>query len=449
MTNKKVLSNSGDFQSKKSSDFSREKPVEPFTERSELIDQRSSMVWTLDRAQKAAERGYYIMVPVLGYRTLKSAEKVWSKSESKDDIYHPTFRITGAPEDVIKALQTAQISKSTIEEVLATSISNNNYQSNFKALYEQTLNSDLLLFAIYKKAKDQIYTDTKRIIDLPAPKRYNPTTRSSSATNSVRFKADSPNPAPSTFEIKPSSIHRGIFDTTADPSDLTTTSGLFIDENKQSSDPPSRSSSATNSVRFKANSPNPAPSVGISLIPQRIFGPTKPNFNRNLSEHRSYGPTSIDSNRNFKTSQESVKQNDLSFLQKSEQLSVSESSEARPNYELDSIRSRFFKSSSIHSKDSAPKNNKITSEQRSGNSDEFQELQNEIKIYDQIIKELTVTIRGINNKPHKSVNKIDDQILSRKAYKTARKNISMLKKKTKEQVQSLQDVIVNVELEHK
>ncbi|CAH6420601.1 Hypothetical protein HVR_LOCUS1233 [uncultured virus] len=130
-----------------------------------------------------------------------------------------------------------------------------------------------------------ILTDVSFRKTNPKWTHQNSTARSSIATKSnlIRFKADSPNSAQSTFEIKPSSIHRGIKDTIADPSDLTTTSGLFIDENKQSSDSPLNLTMKSNSARLKVDSSNSDRSTGVSLIPQRIYDPTR-SYNNEVQD---------------------------------------------------------------------------------------------------------------------------------------------------------------------
>ena len=101
--------------------------------------------WTQEKFQQAAERGYYIGVP-RGLRFLLSgAPRVWSDRETRDFYYNSGYRIVGTPADIQTALTRAGIPRATIDEVLRTSFTRNNYQTTMRDAFQQALNPDMTL----------------------------------------------------------------------------------------------------------------------------------------------------------------------------------------------------------------------------------------------------------------------------------------------------------------
>ena len=102
------------------------------------------LAWTQERAQRAAEQGNYIYVPKTG-RTLLLAgtHRMWNRPEPANIIYHSGYRIAGTPNDVQNALLQAGVDRQTIDQVLATSLAANNYNTNMQQVYNDTLASDL------------------------------------------------------------------------------------------------------------------------------------------------------------------------------------------------------------------------------------------------------------------------------------------------------------------
>jgi hypothetical protein len=99
--------------------------------------------WTADSATKARAKGAFVRVggPQLSRRFLSGANRSWAKPnpEEYNTIFHTGYRITGTPEAVQTALAYAGVPASDIQQVLATSITRNNFDTTMAAAVKQEL----------------------------------------------------------------------------------------------------------------------------------------------------------------------------------------------------------------------------------------------------------------------------------------------------------------------
>lgn len=103
--------------------------------------------WSNDAAAKAAAKGQFLRVggQSVTRRFLSGAKRSWTnvKPEENQTIFHTGYRITGTPEAVRTALQYAGVSAADIQQVLATAITRDNYQSTMAQAVNEEMGKHL------------------------------------------------------------------------------------------------------------------------------------------------------------------------------------------------------------------------------------------------------------------------------------------------------------------
>jgi hypothetical protein len=109
--------------------------------------------WSADAAKKAGDKGAFLRVggTQVTRRFLSGAKRSWTsaKPEEQQTIFHTGFRITGTPEAITTALSYAGVPADQIQQVLATSITRDNYNTTMA----QTVQEELQKHAAAKQAK--------------------------------------------------------------------------------------------------------------------------------------------------------------------------------------------------------------------------------------------------------------------------------------------------------
>jgi hypothetical protein len=119
----------------------------PFT----LTVVRPGLKWSAEAAEKHAKKGSFIRVggAQVGNRVLSGAERTsWSKTTNPDEyntIFHTGYRITGTPENVRMALESAGVTPDQVAQILATSIDRTNWQTTMKGEYDKEIASHAAL----------------------------------------------------------------------------------------------------------------------------------------------------------------------------------------------------------------------------------------------------------------------------------------------------------------
>lgn len=105
--------------------------------------------WTREAAGKAALKSAFLRVggAQVSRRFLSGAKRSWTsaKPEENQTIFHTGFRITGTPEAVRQALIYAGENAESINQVLATSITSQNFQTSMAQAYNQEIQAHALL----------------------------------------------------------------------------------------------------------------------------------------------------------------------------------------------------------------------------------------------------------------------------------------------------------------
>lgn len=99
--------------------------------------QTQNLKWTLEKANTAYDKLYFISVPRGTTLKLGGATRMWQTNPGI--VYAIGYRIAGTPLAIREALQLGGVDTQTINEILATAISVNNYQGEMKQLYDQEL----------------------------------------------------------------------------------------------------------------------------------------------------------------------------------------------------------------------------------------------------------------------------------------------------------------------
>lgn len=151
----------------------------PIQRANNVVGGQQRLVWTPEKAQRAAERGVYIVVPSGTRRFLRGANRSWNLPREANIIFHSGYRIAGQPEDVIQA----GVDENTIQQVIQTSFNAQNVQGEMAVQFAQALAQDegqnaarrdemagreaqLERPRTYDKvrAKDQIYIQLMRVL---------------------------------------------------------------------------------------------------------------------------------------------------------------------------------------------------------------------------------------------------------------------------------------------
>lgn len=89
--------------------------------------------WSADAAEKARTKGAFLRVggPQVTRRYLSGVKRSWTsaKPEENQTIFHTGYRITGTPDAIRTALQYAGVPHDQIEDVIATAITRDNYET--------------------------------------------------------------------------------------------------------------------------------------------------------------------------------------------------------------------------------------------------------------------------------------------------------------------------------
>lgn len=98
--------------------------------------------WSPELANRANEKGQFIRVGGTKQTTkrfLSGAPRRWASADPEENqtIFHTGYRITGTPQNVRLALQYAGIDNATIDQVLASSITRDNYTTTKAAEFQQ------------------------------------------------------------------------------------------------------------------------------------------------------------------------------------------------------------------------------------------------------------------------------------------------------------------------
>lgn len=101
-------------------------------------------LWTADKQQKAGKDHYFINVgkgDKVTKRYITGAKAKWDSPDPTVNslIYHTGYRISGLPQDVRLALKYAKESDDTIDQVLATSLTKDNYQTTMASVYQEEM----------------------------------------------------------------------------------------------------------------------------------------------------------------------------------------------------------------------------------------------------------------------------------------------------------------------
>lgn len=118
-----------------------------------LLNRPMNPVWTPEKAEIAGRKQQYIGVPRGTRRHLLGAQNVWTTN--RDVLYHTGYRITGTEQDIRDALMRAGINPVDIDNVIATSISANNYNTTMNDIYLQALQDENELRVIEQQAQAQ------------------------------------------------------------------------------------------------------------------------------------------------------------------------------------------------------------------------------------------------------------------------------------------------------
>jgi hypothetical protein len=96
--------------------------------------------WSQKTAEKAAEKNAFIRVggQTVSLRHLSGAKRKWSSVDPAENgsIFHTGYRITGTPAAVAQALRYAGVAEDAIQQVLATAITPQNYQTTMAGEYD-------------------------------------------------------------------------------------------------------------------------------------------------------------------------------------------------------------------------------------------------------------------------------------------------------------------------
>lgn len=114
----------------------------PIQRANNVVGGQQRLVWTPEKAQRAAERGVYIVVPSGTRRFLRGANRSWNLPREANIIFHSRYRIAGQPEDVIQALRQAGVDENTIQQVIQTSFNAQNVQGEMAVQFAQALAQD-------------------------------------------------------------------------------------------------------------------------------------------------------------------------------------------------------------------------------------------------------------------------------------------------------------------
>jgi hypothetical protein len=118
----------------------------------------SGLYWSKVDAVKAAQKHTFIRVNKSNSRSsrqINGAERVWNRPETQDEVYLPTYRITGNPQNIAIALNRAGYTEEQVLEALEDAISRNNYKSDKAELYQEEMFCLRAFKKEQKKLKEQ------------------------------------------------------------------------------------------------------------------------------------------------------------------------------------------------------------------------------------------------------------------------------------------------------
>lgn len=99
--------------------------------------------WSAEAANKAAQKGQFIRVSQgnPGKRSLSGANRTWASTDPSvnQTVFSTQYRISGTPDNIRQALRYANVPEEQINQVLATAITKDNFQTTMKAAYDQEI----------------------------------------------------------------------------------------------------------------------------------------------------------------------------------------------------------------------------------------------------------------------------------------------------------------------
>lgn len=101
--------------------------------------------WSVSAAEKAAQKGAFIRVGghQVTRRFLSGAKRSWTNPDPAEHntIFQTDYRITGTPENIRLALESASVPADTIAQVIASSITRDNWNTTMAGVYENEIRS--------------------------------------------------------------------------------------------------------------------------------------------------------------------------------------------------------------------------------------------------------------------------------------------------------------------
>jgi hypothetical protein len=146
--------------------------------------------WSIEAADKAKKKGAFIRVggKQVTRRFLSGALRSWGNEDENENrtIFHTGYRITGTPEAVTYALRQAGYDDQTIQEVLDTSITKENYDDQMLRDYQEELDNYSL---IKKEGQNQSasysFEDIKQLAQLVKNQKFSVVPKSGQSRNVV------------------------------------------------------------------------------------------------------------------------------------------------------------------------------------------------------------------------------------------------------------------------
>ena len=127
------------------------------------------LFWSKADAEKALGKHTFIRVSPSEKRSTRQmtgAERVWSLSETKDEIYLITFRISGKKGDVQTSLINAGYSPETVSTALSDAVTSENYKTTKKEAYDREIEKLKIFKQEEKERKKQQEIDWGTLLQI-------------------------------------------------------------------------------------------------------------------------------------------------------------------------------------------------------------------------------------------------------------------------------------------